>query len=87
MNVIEAYKSVDGKIFENESEAISHDQDCIGELFDALLLEATGATNGDVTRNAQYRMCLRLLEKRQELKPIIGKLYEYIVNEPDNDHD
>jgi hypothetical protein len=76
---IEAYKSVDGQIFEDEDAANRHDLDCIGEELDALLLIATQATNGNVTRTDQYRMCLRLLEKRNDIKPIIDKIGRYLA--------
>lgn len=78
MQEVTAYKSVDGAIFEDEELAARHDQDCIGELFDALLLHATSATAGNVTRVDQHRMCLALLNGRKELQPIIKKLARYI---------
>jgi hypothetical protein len=81
MRHIEAYEAVDGTVFTRLSKCQEHDLNCIGELFDALLLEAAQATGGNVTRNTQYSMCLRLIEKRKELAPTIRKLNAYIAAE------
>lgn len=81
MKEIEAFESVDGTIFTDPDKAKRHDEDCIGEEFDALLLLAIQSTGGNVTRNDQYRMCLHLLKNRNEAKHIIAKLHDYLSNE------
>jgi len=80
MKAIEAYEAVDGTIFTHKHTAEQHDLDCIGELFDALLLNAVQATGGNVTRNDQYRMCMQLLNDRDNLKGTINKLSDYLEN-------
>lgn len=85
MKAIEAYKSVDGKLFEDEDKAIAHDSDCIGEEFDALLQIAISNSNGNITRIDQHRMCLTLLENKDKARIIIRKLYGYLYGENEND--
>jgi len=77
MQSIEAYKSVTGKLFEDEVECANYDLDCIGMELDALLLIGMRASNGNVTRNDQHRMCLELLNSRSEVEKIIKTLNEY----------
>ncbi|WP_373092539.1 hypothetical protein [Zhongshania sp.] len=78
MQIIEAFKAVDGTIFEDYDKAKRHDLDCIGELIDGLLLVAVQATGGNVTRIDQHRMALKLLESRADILPDIQKLARYI---------
>lgn len=81
MKIIEAYETVDGKIFTDEDEAIKHDQDCIGEEFDELLRVAISGTNGNVTHIDRHRMALKLLEDRASVRAVIDKLSDYLSKE------
>lgn len=58
MKVIEAYKTSDGRLFEDESKAQAHQLDIIGELLDALLPD----TGGNITRVDRYRLLMAALE-------------------------
>ena len=78
MKLVSMFEAVDGKLFTNDKDCKKHDMDCIGEEFDGLLLEAMKATNGNVTRRDQFKMCLYLLENRNEMLPILKKLVSYI---------
>ena len=78
MKLVSMYEAVDGKLFTNEKDCKAHDLDCIGEEFDGLLIEAMKATNGNVTRNDQFKMCLHLLENRDKVLPILKTLVSYI---------
>lgn len=81
MKTVEMFQAVDGKVFFSEKECKAHDEDCIGTEFDALLLEAVNAANGNVTRNDQYKMCLHLLKNKDRVLPILKNLAAYIEDE------
>ena len=81
MKEVLMFQAVDGSLFNDEKKCKEHDLDCIGQEFDALLLEATQATNGNVTRNDQYKMCLYLLKNKDKMLPILKNLVNYIEGE------
>ena len=87
MKLVSMFESVDGKLFTSEKDCKKHDLDCIGEEFDGLLLEAMKATNGNVTRQDQFRMCLYLLENRNKVLPMLKKLVRYIEESEIGDFD
>lgn len=78
MKTVIRYQAVDGALYTNEKECAAHNEDCIGEEFDALLLAAIQATGGHVTRNDQYKMCLHLLKNRHSVLPALKNLVAYI---------
>ena len=67
---IEAYKTSDGQLFENEAKAEEHQQDIIGELLDTLLPD----TGGNITRADRHRLLLKMLES-PTLTTTVNKLH------------
>jgi hypothetical protein len=64
MKEINAYQCVDGSIFTSEKQAKAHDDDLLGQEIDGLLrLYAL-----DITRNQEFKGCLSVMGKRDELK-------------------
>jgi hypothetical protein len=61
---INAYQCADGSIFTCEKQAKAHDDDLLGQEIDGLLrLYAL-----DITRNQEFKGCLSVMGKREELK-------------------
>lgn len=87
MKTVSMFQAVDGKLFTSKEECKAHDEDCIGEEFDALLLEAISATNGYVTRNSQFQMCLHLLKNKEKVLPILKNLVAFIEGEQEEEQE
>jgi hypothetical protein len=64
MREIEAYQCSDGALFTDEKKAAAHDDDLLGQEIDGLL-RLYGL---DITRNQEFKGCLSVMGKRQELK-------------------
>lgn len=64
MKEINAYQCSDGTIFIDDRSAKAHEEDLLGQEIDGLL-KLYGL---DITRNQEYKGCLSVMSKRQELK-------------------
>jgi hypothetical protein len=64
MKEISAYQCSDGAIFTDDRNAKAHEDDLLGQEIDGLL-KLYGL---DITRNQEYKGCLSVMGKRQELK-------------------
>ena len=70
MVTIEAFKTSDGTLFEDEKKAQAHQLDIIGELLDALLVDI----GGNVTRVDRHRILMATIENPDRDK-LLGQLY------------
>lgn len=70
MREITAYKTSDGKLFEDEKKAFAHQQDIIGELLDHLIVDI----GGNVTRIDRHKILVATLESK-ERDSLIAALY------------
>ena len=75
MREITAYKTSDGKLFEDEKKAFAHQQDIIGELLDHLVADI----GGNITRIDRHKTLVATLESKDRDKIII-KLYQAITH-------
>ena len=64
MKTIHAYQCADGSIFTDEKKAKAHDDDLLGQEIDGLLRLYCL----DITRNQEFKGCLSVMGKREELK-------------------
>ena len=72
MKEIHAYQCADGLIYEDERKAKAHDDDLLGQELDGLL--KMFGFGGQLTRSAEHRALLRLLDKRAELRVVINTI-------------
>ncbi len=63
MKEIYAYQCSDGAIFTDDRKAKAHEEDLLGQEIDGLLR----LYSLDITRNQEYKGCLSVMGKRQEL--------------------
>lgn len=75
---ITAYQCSDGSVFTNESKARAHDDDLLGQEIDGLLRLYCL----DITRNQEFKGCLSVMGKREELKEAITTILS-ILNHGD----
>ena len=68
---IDAFQTSDGKIFTSNSEAISHQEDIIGQLLDDFLPHDD---RGNITQSGRYNIIMKQL-KDPKLNEKITKLY------------
>lgn len=73
MIIIEAYKTSDGKIFDNRDKAEDHQKDIIGELLDELVQD----DNRGMNRIDRYHMLINTLEN-PALPDIVARLHSAI---------
>ena len=78
MKTIEAYKTSDGKLFEDEAKAQTHQLDIIGELLDTLLPD----TGGNITRIDRHRLLMAALENPKR-DALIRQLYQAVTHTDD----
>lgn len=71
VQVVECFKTQDGRIFEDYRKAKEHAADLLGQELDGLLKLA----QMDVTRNTEYRAIMAWMNNRAELKAAIDKLH------------
>jgi len=71
---ISAYKTPDGKIFEEESDAEKHYTDLLGEELDGLM--RLGKLN--VTRTDEYKLIVGWINQPSELKKAINAIHALI---------
>ena len=64
MKELTAYQCSDGAIFIDDRNAKAHEEDLLGQEIDGLL-KLYGL---DISRNQEYKGCLSVMGKRQELK-------------------
>lgn len=72
--ITEVYKTVDGKLFENEEQAKAHAEDILGEELDGLLKLA----NLDITRTQEYKALMAWMKDKDSLKKSIDTLYQIL---------
>lgn len=81
MKQIDAYQCADGSIFTNEKQAKAHDDDLLGQEIDGLLrLYAL-----DITRNQEFKGCLSVMGKREELKKAALAILSVLDHGEDSD--
>jgi hypothetical protein len=64
MQEINAYQCSDGALFTDEKKAKAHEDDLLGQEIDGLLK----LYRLDISRNQEFKGCLSVMGKRQELK-------------------
>jgi hypothetical protein len=64
MQEINAYQCSDGALFTDEKKAKAHEDDLLGQEIDGLLK----LYKLDISRNQEFKGCLSVMGKRQELK-------------------
>jgi len=77
MRPVECFKTYDGRLFENEEQALAHADDILGEELDGLL--RIGDHN--MTRNEEYKFLISLLKNRKALRVVIFKLADILKYE------
>lgn len=82
MKAIDAYMTVDGKVFLNEKEAITHEDDLLGETIDELFLHVFKL---DINRYSQHGAILKAMKERETLKQSINMLYNILNHAPDGE--
>lgn len=70
-HIIESYKTVDGRIFEDEGKAIEHEVDLIGAELDGLIFHIL---NLDASKGSALKGILAAIKSRKELTASINKL-------------
>lgn len=70
MKTVEAFKTFDGMLFEDEKKARAHADDILGEELDGLLRIAVH----NMTRNEEYKFIVSLMENRKALRACISKI-------------
>lgn len=80
MKNINAYLCSDGLVYTNEKKAIDHEDDLLGQEIDGLL-KLYGL---DITRNQEYKGCLFVMKKREQLKIAVISILK-ILNHEDNE--
>jgi hypothetical protein len=70
MREINAYQCSDGAIFTDDRNAKAHEDDLLGQEIDGLL-KLYGL---DISRNQEYKGCLSVMGKRQELQEAVSAI-------------
>lgn len=73
---ITAHKTVDGRVFEDESDAEKHEVDLIGEELDGLISHVLSL---DVSQSQKFKAILTAIKERKALKASILTLHKYLT--------
>ena len=73
---IAAYKTADGRVFEDESDAEKHEVDLVGEELDGLV---SHVLNLDVSQSQKFKAILTAIKERKALKASILTLHKYLT--------
>lgn len=84
VQMITAFKTSDGKMFQNEREAIKHQQDLLGEALDDLL---PYDDRGNVTQVDRFNLLMKMLDDKNLKNKIyeLNRIMTFIDKENDND--
>ena len=74
---IECFKTYDGKLFEDEKEALAHANDILGEALEGLFRIA----NHNMPRSEEFKFIVSLMENRAALRTAIFKLADILYYE------
>lgn len=77
MRKVECFKTYDGKLFEDEKEALAHADDILGEALEKLVQIA----NHNMTRSEEYKFIVSLMENRAALRTTIFKIADILYYE------
>lgn len=83
MREINAYQCADGTIHTNEKKARAHDDDLLGQEIDGLLK----LFELDISRNQEYKGCLAVMKRREDLKTAAAALLHILQHGEGNDND
>lgn len=78
MRQVEVFKTVDGKLFEDEELAVNHENDLIGQELDGLLLHVLKL---DIERSRQFKALLNAIENKTELRKVVDRLHFLLEDE------
>ena len=71
---ITAYKTVDGKVFEDQDDAQKYMEDLLGEELDGLMRLSKIA----LTRTDEYKLIMGWIAQEKELKKAINSIYKIL---------